>query len=224
MKAQLIDSHDSQNSVASAMLNFDKLRDTPLKRTPYDYLTLAKFINSAEFNGIFEQFPRVAKGGSWPVENLSYGDKFRQLIAELESETLRQIIAEKFSVDLSDKPTMITIRGQGRSKDGGIHTDSLDKIITLLLYVNQDWPHSGGRLRILRNGTDINDYAEEIEPVQGNLLIFRRSDHSWHGHLPAADQRLSLQMNWMIDQKSRDSELKRHHRTAWLKKFFHGGY
>ena len=130
-------------------------------------------------------FPVSQKVGLWPVENLKYGDKFRRLIADLESETLRQIIAEKFSVDLSDKPTMITIRGQGRSKDGGIHTDSLDKIITLLLYVNQDWPHSGGRLRILRNGTDINDYAEEIEPIQGNLLIFRRSDHSWHGHLPA---------------------------------------
>ena len=112
--------------ISAAIVNFDKLRDTPLKREPYEYLTLPKFINATEFNGIFEQFPRVAKGGSWPVENLKYGDKFRRLIADLESDTLRQIIAEKFSVDLSDKPTMITIRGQGRSKDGGIHTDSLD--------------------------------------------------------------------------------------------------
>ena len=211
-----------QNATPS-LLDMEKLRQTPLKRTPYDYVIIPKFINPSEFPVIFDQFPRVAKGGSWPIENLKYGDKFRQLIGELESEPLRAIIAEKFGLDLTDKPTMITVRGQGRSKDGGIHTDSRDKMITLLLYVNREWPHAGGRLRILNNGTDIEDYADEIEPTQGNLLIFRRSDHSWHGHLPAADQRLSLQMNWMIDQKSRDNELKRHHRSAWIKKFF-GGY
>ncbi|MDI9348852.1 MAG: 2OG-Fe(II) oxygenase [Candidatus Symbiobacter sp.] len=208
---------------SASILDLAKLRQTAIQHQPYDYVIIPQFIKPQEFPEIFKQFPRVAKGGSWPVERLKYGEKFGQLVTELESDALRHLIAEKFAVDLAGKPTMITVRGQGRSKDGGIHTDSVDKIITLLLYVNMEWPHPGGRLRILRNGTDINDYADEIEPVQGNLLIFRRSDHSWHGHLPAADERLSLQMNWMIDQSSRDSELKRHRRSAWLKKFF-GGY
>ena len=203
-----------------SLLQLDKLLQTPKKHEPFEYLIVNKFINPAAFEKIHQDFPRVAKGGSWPVDGLELKPAFAELIAELESPELRQAVETKFALNLSDKPTMITVRGQGRSKDGGIHTDSIDKIITLLLYVNQDWPHAGGRLRLLRNGSDINDYADEIEPIQGNLLIFRRSDSSWHGHLPAEAQRLSLQMNWMIDQESRDHEINRHHRSAWLKRFF----
>ena len=41
---------------------------------------------------------------------------------------------------------------------------------------------------------------------------------TYHGHLPAEDRRLSLQLNWMVDAASRDSELKRHRRSALLKR------
>jgi hypothetical protein len=41
-----------------------------------------------------------------------------------------------------------------------------------------------GRLRLLRNGSDLENYAVEIEPTGGTLLVFRRSDKSWHGHHP----------------------------------------
>ena len=202
------------------ILRLKELAETKRQTDPFDFVIVPKFIEPSHFERLHQAFPRVAKGGSWPVNHLSVTPAFQQLIEELESPELRKLIEQKFDLDLSDRPTMITVRGQGRSKDGGIHTDSIDKVITLLLYVNQDWPHEGGRLRILRDGHDINNYAAEIPPIQGNLLIFRRSDHSWHGHLPAADQRLSLQMNWMIDRASRDSELKRHHQSAWLKRLW----
>ncbi|MDI9408448.1 MAG: 2OG-Fe(II) oxygenase [Candidatus Pacebacteria bacterium] len=202
------------------LLRLKALAETKRQSEPYDFLIVPEFVEPAVFEELHQDFPRVAKGGSWPVNDLKVRPIFKQLIEELESTEMRKLVEEKFNLDLSDKPTMITVRGQGRSKDGGIHTDSIDKVITLLLYVNREWPHEGGRLRILRNGQDIQDYAAEIAPVRGNLLIFKRSDHSWHGHLPAADQRLSLQMNWMIDRASRDSELERHHRSAWLKRLW----
>ena len=63
-------------------------------------------------------------------------------------------IAEKFEVDLVDKPKMYSLRGYTRSKDGRIHTDSKDKIITVLLYLNENWSQEGGKLRVLRSGTD----------------------------------------------------------------------
>ena len=60
---------------------------------------------------------------------------------------------------------------------GVIHTDSKDKIITVLLYLNRDWPHTTGRLRLLRNGQSLDDYAVEIPPDNGTLLVFKRSNN-----------------------------------------------
>ena len=71
-----------------------------------------------------------------------------------------------------------------QKKDGSIHTDSKTKIITVLLYLNEAWDAAGGRLRLLRSGTDLENYVAELPPSNGTLLIFRRSDNSWHGHKP----------------------------------------
>ena len=79
---------------------------------------------------------------------------------------------------------MFTVRGECRASDGKIHTDSATKLITVLLYMNEKWDKDGGRLRILRNGTDLDDYVEEVPPHGGTLLVFRRSENSWHGHQP----------------------------------------
>ena len=54
---------------------------------------------------------------------------------------------------------MYTVRGFVREKDGSIHTDSETKIITVLLYMNEDWREDAGRLRLLRSATDLEDYA-----------------------------------------------------------------
>ena len=62
---------------------------------------------------------------------------------------------------------MYSLRGWLRAKDGQIHTDSKDKIITVLLYLNENWPHAGGRLRLLRNGTDLENFVTEVPPDNG---------------------------------------------------------
>ena len=71
---------------------------------------------------------------------------------------------------------------------GKIHTDSVGKIITILIYLNPKWDDSGGRLRLLR-AKDIDAVAAEVVPSGGNLVAFLRSDHSWHGHLPFSGER-----------------------------------
>jgi SM-20-related protein len=201
-----------------AMLDLQAFRDTPLTTEPFEFVVVPEFVRKEAFADLHRDFPRVDKGGSYPIEGLTYGPAFVRLVEALESDEMRHAVERKFNLDLSDCPTMLTVRGHGRTQDGQIHTDSLDKVITLLIYVNDDWPHDGGRLRLLRSATDIEDYVAEVPPVRGNLIVFRRSDTSYHGHLPASDRRLSMQMNWMIDRASRDSELKRHKRSALLKK------
>jgi Rps23 Pro-64 3,4-dihydroxylase Tpa1-like proline 4-hydroxylase len=113
---------------------------------------------------------------------------------------------------------MFTVRGECRSTDGKIHTDSTTKLITVLLYMNEKWDKDGGRLRILRSGTDLEDYVEEVPPHGGTLLVFRRSENSWHGHLPFDGPRRAVQMNWVTDQSVVAREQGRHRLSSTIKK------
>jgi SM-20-related protein len=113
---------------------------------------------------------------------------------------------------------MFTVRGRCRATDGKIHTDTESKIITVLLYMNPEWADQGGRLRLLNSATDIDDVAAEVPPAFGTLLIFKRCDYSYHGHLPFEGDRKVIQMNWVTHQRFVERESKRHRWSAFLKK------
>jgi hypothetical protein len=130
---------------------------------------------------------------------------------------LRHAIEEKFDIDLSGHPTLLTVRGKSDGKDGRIHTDSESKIITLLLYLNPVWDLAEGRLRLLRGPTDIEDYVREVAPLAGTMLAFRRSGRSFHGHQPHVGERRVLQLNWVTEWAVVRRELNRHRWSARLK-------
>ena len=101
------------------------------------------------------------------MDALQYGPGFASLLSAIQSPALAEAVGEKLGVDLKGLPVMITVRGQAQSKDGRIHTDTKDKVATCLLYLNGAWDESGGRLRLLRNGSDLEDYITEIPPNGG---------------------------------------------------------
>ncbi|MEI9985033.1 MAG: hypothetical protein WDN69_18635 [Aliidongia sp.] len=72
-----------------------------------------------------------------------YGPAFAALLREMQGPELRAAFETKFDIDLSDRPTMVTVRGRAQAKDGRIHTDSKTKIITVLLYMNGAWEAPG---------------------------------------------------------------------------------
>jgi hypothetical protein len=160
----------------------------------------------------------VKEAGSFALSTVSCGKDFKQLIDELNGPEFRRAVEEKFSLDLQGRPTMFTVRGKCRMKDGKIHTDTESKIITVLLYMNPEWENQGGRLRLLNSGKDIDDVAAEVPPTVGNLLIFRRANNSFHGHLPFEGVRRVIQMNWVTEQKFVEREAKRHIWSALMKK------
>lgn len=199
-------------------LDLDALRRTPLKRQPYDYLVVPNFIAPHAFAEVVADYPQIDRPGSFPTSTLGYGARFAALLAELEGPELRAAMAEKFGVDLDGRPTTITVRARCRASDGRIHTDTASKILTVLIYCNQGWDADGGRLRILRSGSDLGDYAEEVSPYGGTLLAFRRSATSWHGHEPFEGPRRAIQLNWVTDQATVDREMARHRVSAFFKK------
>ena len=199
-------------------LNMDKLRQAKVETEPYAYTIVPGFLGPDSVARVNATYPPINSGGSFPLESLDTGMVIKQVIDELDGPAFEALIAEKFDVDLTDRPKMYSLRGYTRGKDGQIHTDSRDKIITVLLYLNESWQQPGGRLRLLRNGRDVDDYVAEVPPDNGTLRVFKRSENSWHGHHPFDGPRRSLQMNWMTSEGSKGWHKVRHVVSATLKK------
>ena len=199
------------------MLDLDRLRASPLERDPFEFVIVDNFIRAEHLPTVVADFPQLSNHGSFPMVPGMGGADFARLVAELESEPLRRAIEEKFAIDLSGRPTMITLRGRSDGKDGRIHTDSATKLITVLLYMNPVWEEEAGRLRLLRAADDLADCAAEVAPLAGTMVAFRRSESSFHGHYPHRGERRVLQLNWVTDAAVVRRELGRHAWSARLK-------
>lgn len=179
------------------MINIDAIDDTPLQHDPFKHLVLTDFVSQHCLQAINADYPPIETASNHKLGTLSYGDTFAALINELQSAELAEHIGEKFGLDLSQSPTTITVRKFCERSDGNIHTDHKTKILTLLLYFNNNWENDAGNLRLLRSKNDIEDYATEIKPIGGTLLAFLRTDNSWHGHKRFIGERRMLQLNYL---------------------------
>ena len=184
-----------------SILNLDALRSASLNREPFDFLVVPSFIAPEALERINTDYPAIDRPRNYRLDELECGAGFERFVEELSGPDFRAAIGEKFGVDLEGKPTAVTVRGRCEKNDGNIHTDSKTKIITVLVYFNQAWPHEGGRLRLLRSADNIEDYAEEVVPADGTLLAFRRCDHSYHGHKPYEGQRRMVQLSWVESKR-----------------------
>lgn len=199
------------------ILNLEGLEKTQVRTEPFPFLVVPDFLNAELSNQVQQDFPKVDFPGSVPLSDLDSGPVFAQLVQELEGEALRTVIGRKFNIDLTNRPTLITVRGRTRKRDGRIHTDTKSKMVTLLLYFNPEWNHEGGRLRMLRSGTDLEDYAEEISPEFGTCIIFKVTDNCWHGHKPYEGKRRAIQLNYLTDEAALKQHLSKHHFSATVK-------
>jgi SM-20-related protein len=198
-------------------LQIDRLSAASLIREPYDYVVVPGFLPPAALSDVVANYPPL-KAGSYPLEEVPMTPALQALIDEMDGPDFERAIEQKFDVQLAGKPKMYSLRGYCRPTDGKIHTDSKDKIITVLLYLNDGWQQPGGRLRLLKNGTDLNAVAAEVPPDNGTLLVFKRSENSWHGHESFEGVRRSIQMNWMTSEGSRGFHKLRHQISARVKK------
>jgi len=199
-------------------LDLAAFRAMPLEREPFQYLVVPAFITREALSRINADYPKIAERGSFPVSQVTYGPAFQALLDQLEGDEFRKAFEEKFGLELAGRPTTTTVRGQCGRGDGKIHTDSLSKIITVLIYMNPTWEKPGGRLRLLRSGSDLNDVLVEVPPVEGTLVAFKRADNSWHGHEPFVGERRVIQFNWVTSEGNRQIAMLRHHASASLKR------
>lgn len=202
----------------SNLLDLEKLRKTEINADYFPYCQIDCIINKDFIQTIASEFPKTNVRGSIPPHRLTYGKTFQKLLDELHHENLRNLVAEKFSIDLSNAHPMLTVRGKTAMKDGKIHRDTPSKLMTLLLYLNEDWAEQTGNLRLLKNGDSLDNYFEEIVPTFGKLLIFKVTDNCWHGHHPFEGKRQTLQLNYVTSKRIIQKEMQRHSFSYSMKK------
>ncbi len=204
-----------------AILDLDALRTTPVSEDPFPHVIVQNFVPPAQLDAVLGSLPRMAKGGSFPIGSLKLGPSAQEMLHELEGLAFRNVIAQKFDLDLTGATTMTTLRGVSREKDGRIHCDSTAKRVTVLLYLNREtdaWSAHQGCLRLLRQPDSLDDYVTEVPPVNGTLLVFPNSSHAWHGHKQFVGPRYVVQLNYMTGDAAARSEIRRHRISAFLKR------
>jgi len=211
-----------ESAIASSekvnIFDFDAMNRASLSTSPFPYLLVPGFVTAAAQALLARDFPNIEEPGSFPVADLRFGPFFRDFVSALEGPAMRAAFAEKFSIDLEGRPTLVTVRGQARAADGRIHTDTSTKLITALIYMNESWEGSGGRLRLLRSPDSLDDVVAEVPPTAGTLLAFRVTPHSWHGHAPASGPRRVVQLNWVESEREVRWERLRHGLSARVKR------
>lgn len=208
------------------MIAHDVIREAQVTREPFEFFTVSDVLSKADIEAIGTDFPKIDKPGIFPLSAVECHGAFARLIDDVRSPELARLIGEKFGVDLEGLPLMVTVRGHAQQKDGRIHTDTKDKVVTCLLYLNDHWDESGGRLRLLRRGDDLEDYLAEIPPNGGTFASFKVANNSWHGHKPFVGQRRYVMFNWVRSDEALTRHLGRHSLSAKIKKlvpFFYRG-
>ena len=204
--------------VCDDLLDTAAIARAPLVGDPFTYFVVPAAIRPAAVQAINRDYPKLPGPGAHPIEGLALGGAAADFWQMLNGERFRALMSDKLGLDLTGTTIMGTMRSACEPADGAIHTDSKTKIVTVLFYFNETWPHEGGRLRLLRSGTDLEDYAAEVEPARGAMLAFCRSERSWHGHRSFDGPRRLLQMHY-ADAKRVERNAKKRRSVGWrLKK------
>jgi hypothetical protein len=200
------------------MLDEAAIKAAPLHHDPYDYSYVENALPLALKDEVLADAPRIPDRGSYGLPDLKYGPKFRTVVEDLLNPRFRDLVAQKFDMDLSRFPPVIVMMGNttGHYNEGYAHPDSKHKIVTVLVGFTREWPYERGKLRVLRS-SDRNDFAFEYSPEFGRMLMFRVCDHSWHGFLPQKGPRTSLQLCFVDSEWYVRREYWRHSVSAFAK-------
>jgi hypothetical protein len=190
----------------------------PLTREPFPYVIVPGFVKPEALAAINADFPEIDHHGSFPLPTLQYGPAFKGFMDAIRGPEFTRAVEQKLGIDLSQRPTMVTVRGQSRAADGQIHTDSVTKLITVLIYMNGKWESPHGRLRLLRSPDNLNDAIAEVPPDEGSLLVFRNQPNAWHGFEAFEGPRRVIQLNWVRDTGVVWREQTRHKVSAFFKR------
>ena len=203
------------------LLRSAQLDAAAVPTAPFPLLIAHDVLQPDALSALTSDFPRYRGAGFFPHETGDCGASVNALVDELTAPAFADALGAQLGIDrLSRFPALVTLCRSLDRRHGSIHTDSQSKVASALLYLNADWPRDehGGCLRFLADPKDIEStLAPQITPVFGTLTAFRRTDNSFHGHLPFEGERHVIQVAWLVDEAARDRKTRRGRTSRFVK-------
>lgn len=190
---------------------------------PFAFLIAKGVLPDASASALDADFPRYSNAGFFPHEEKDCGPSINAVVKDLSSPAFADAIGNHLGIDrLGSYPSLVTICRSLNLRHGTIHTDSRSKVATALLYLNPSWPEiSEGCLRFLNRIDNIDDMAvPEVRPLYGTFVAFRRSENSFHGHLPHEGERRVIQIAWLTSEEEKERKTRRGKFSRLFKKLF----
>jgi SM-20-related protein len=109
-------------------------------------------------------------------------------------ETLRLALNQRFFLGLFDYEGHFALYQEGAFYKAHLdrHAGTQDRIVTIILYLNEGWKAGdGGELKLWTSPEGREGGYELIEPRMGTMVCFMAEDF-WHEVLPANKQRASI--------------------------------
>lgn len=126
-------------------------------------------------------------GRSTPVRPHALDPVWRRFAEELAGPDYRSVLSQVTGVDLGPLHLEANLFSYGAGAFQEPHQDLPEKVVTHVMWFNEDWERThGGCLRILRS-KDPDDVAHELLPSLGWSALFVRSPSSWHSVTPVSD-------------------------------------
>lgn len=126
-------------------------------------------------------------GRSTPVRPQALDPVWRWFADELAGPEYRRVLSEITGIDLGPLHLEANLFSYEAGAFQEPHPDLPEKVVTHVMWFNEDWKRDGGGcLRILRS-KDPEDIAQELLPSLGWSALFVRSPHSWHSVTPVSE-------------------------------------
>lgn len=202
------------------MLRTHQLDAADIRVIPFPLCIAHDVLEPASADALDADFPRYRGAGYFPHAREDCGASVNALIDELTAPAFADAMGAHLGIErLSRYPVLVTICRSLNLRHGSIHTDSLSKVASALLYLNPRWDDThAGCLRFLEHAGDIDaTLVPEIPPVFGTLAAFKRTDCSWHGHLPFEGERHVIQVAWLVDEAAKTRKTRRGRWSRFVK-------
>ncbi|KAK3238421.1 hypothetical protein CYMTET_51568 [Cymbomonas tetramitiformis] len=194
----------------------DKIALANISKTPFRHIFIPQFIPPEELAKITADFPKSLDSEAFAAskknveerEVLATGDvkgAYAKLITDAHAPALKAALFKKFGAKIPKKSySRVTLRGtcifRPCGGPGSVHHDSKNKIISVLIYLNQeplDANSAAGNLLLLRSKNKLNDKKRiEVPSWNGNLVAFFNTPTAWHGLETYSGSRRAIQINY----------------------------
>lgn len=191
-----------------------------LNTEPFPWLNIDQFLNSETGSLLSQTYPtslflvherlvgdnkqyrfsvrQIMKDNQWlPLQEIT--QEWQQFLYYLDGKELITNLEEMTGLTLSDCSKDIGLFRFDSGDWVSPHTDHLEKKLTFVIYLNEDWDSSwGGSLAILKSGSKTAIVSEKL-PFAGNAVGILRADNSWHMVTPVTERAKSFRKTVQVE-------------------------